>query len=201
MIGKATLVAHPDLIDFFILPRHHTLDHKIAVAALDLTARVQRDVAAHRALRADRSRGLQLPRARLEAEVARRQGTNRADVGGVARENGIKARVREGHDLHGAPALVEAEHRVARDLILETDAARTLDAAFLVEDDQITERHGFPQMEFFIVEKTALAGTMRQGQVLQRALAAFVADRAVERMRREQEFDRAALPILCLGAV
>ena len=100
--------------------------------------------------------------------------------------------------LHRTGAVIEAEDRVAHDLILKADAARTLDAAFLVEDDQIAKRHTLSEAQLFIKEEAALAGSMRHGEVLQRALAALIADRAIQRMRSEQELNRASLSILRL---
>ena len=51
VVAQAALVAHPDFVDAFILPRHGALDHHIA-AGLSLAAHVVGDVAAHRAMRA-----------------------------------------------------------------------------------------------------------------------------------------------------
>src|SRR5688572_31870133 len=83
MMHKAALVADPDLVDFFILARHYTLDHPIA-ACFRFTACVQCNIRSHRALRADRGGGLQLPRARFEAEIPRCQRADRANVRSVA---------------------------------------------------------------------------------------------------------------------
>ena len=72
--------------------------------------------------------------------------------------------------------------------MLEAHTARALDAAFAVQVDQITQRHMLGQMHFFIEQKAAVAGSIFHGQVLQRAFAALVANRAIQRMRGQQEF-------------
>ncbi len=43
-------------------------------------------------------------------------------------------------DLHLAPALVETQHVIVGDLVLEADAARALNAALVVEEDQLAQR-------------------------------------------------------------
>src|SRR5258706_4477927 len=53
-------------------------------------------------------------------------------------------------------------------------------------------------MQFFIIDKAALTGTMRHGEILQRTFTALIADRAIERMRSKQKFNRALLSISCL---
>ena len=141
----------------------------------------------------------QFPGARLETEVPGSQRTNRADVGGVARENGIKSGVRECDDLHGTSAFREVDHRVAYNFILKTDTARTLNTAFLIKDDQFAERHALFQPKLLIIDKATLAGPMCHGEILQRAFPAFVADGAIQWVRSEQELNSSPLSILRLG--
>ena len=50
------------------------------------------------------------------------------------------------------------------------------------------------QMHLLVEQETALAGAVRQRQVLQRALAALVAYRAVQRVRGQQELQRLFCP-------
>src|SRR5262249_52728458 len=128
-----------------------------------------------------------LPDARLEAEIRRCQRADRTDVGGVARELRVERRVALRDDLPAAPAIVEAQHRVASDLILEADAARAQDAALAIEVDQIAERDGLDEMLLLVVVEARVARPPFHRQVLQRALPALVADRAVERVRGQQE--------------
>ena len=138
MIGKATLVAHPDLVDLFILARHDPLDGNFSIRP-GFAAGIEGDVAAHRALRANRGGSFHLPGARTKAEIRGGQRADRADIGGVAGEDRVESRFRIGNDLGGTAALVEAQHRLAGNLVLETDAAGALDAAFTVQPDQIAQ--------------------------------------------------------------
>ena len=84
---------------------------------------------------------------------------------------------------------MEAEHVVADDLVLEADAARALDAALFVQEDQVAQRHMLVEVHLVVVDHAADAGTVFERLVLQRAFAALVADRAVERVAGQQEFD------------
>src|SRR5688572_28994946 len=195
---KTTLITHPYFVHFLVLPRHHTFDNEIA-PRFCFTTCVQRGVASHRALRTDRSSGAQLPRTCLETEVRCRQRADRTYICGVTRKNGIKSGVRECNDLHGASAFCEVNHRVAYNFILETDTACTLNTAFLIKDDQFAERHALFQPKLFIIDKATLAGPMCHGEILQWALAAFIADGAIQWMRSEQELNCSPLPILRLG--
>src|SRR5512146_1199825 len=153
---ETTFVAHPDLVHFFILARHHAFDHDTAVCAR-LAPGVVCDVAAHRALAADRSRRHQLPRSSAETEIGRRQRAHGADVGGVAGEYRVHARLGQRDDLHGSAALLEPKHRVPCDLILETDAPGALDAALAVEPDQFSEWILLGEVLLLIVEEAALS--------------------------------------------
>src|SRR3972149_3629727 len=130
-MAEAALVANPDLVHLLVLPGHHAFDHKLARHAG--AARVEVQVAAHRAVRADRSRVDQFPRSSAEAEVARGERAHRADVSRVAGEFGVEAGFREGDDFQFAPALVETNDRVPGDFICEAGAACALDAALTVE--------------------------------------------------------------------
>ena len=52
---------------------------------------------------------------------------------------------------------IEADDCLARDFILETNAASTLDAAFAVEEDQVAQRDVLVHLELVIEEEAALA--------------------------------------------
>jgi hypothetical protein len=67
--------------------------------------------------------------------IGGQQRADRADVGRVAGEYRVEARLGEGDDLQRAPALVEAQHVVLGDLVLEADATRALDAALFVKEN------------------------------------------------------------------
>ena len=191
--GKATFITDPNLVHFFILTRHDALHHNITTSAC-FTACVQRGVATHRALCTDRSLHIQFPWARFKAEICSRQRADRANVSGIARENRIKSGVRKRDDLSGACTFIETGHRVACDFILKTDTTRTLNAAFLIQNDEVTERHVFAKPQLFIINKATLARSICHGEILQGALATFIADRTIERMRGKQKFNGTLLP-------
>src|SRR6185503_8847003 len=83
--------------------------------------------------RAERARGVDdvrvVPRARLEAVVARGDGAHRADVHQVAREQRVHALLSERRDLAAGPAIDHADLRITLHLAHEADASRAQDAA------------------------------------------------------------------------
>ena len=85
--------------------------------------------------------------------------------------------------------MIEAEHRIANNFILEADAAGALDAALTIQPDEFAERDVLGRVLFLVVQEAAVRRSVRQGQVLQWALAALVTHRAVQRMRGEQELE------------
>ena len=69
-VAQTALITNPDFIDALMLARHHPLDDPIAARGC-FAPHVERQVAAHRAVRTDRSRGAQFPGASTEAEICR----------------------------------------------------------------------------------------------------------------------------------
>ena len=132
-VGEATLVAQPDLIDFFVLARHNAFDHCFTVA-FGFAAHIVSEVAPHGALRADGWLVNQFPGTGAKMEISGGESTNGADIGGVAGEDGIKTGFGEGINLQVAPALIKTDHGIINHLVLEAHTTRTLDAAFAVED-------------------------------------------------------------------
>ena len=93
-----------------------------------------------------------------------------------------------------APAVPRDELVVLGDVGREPRAAVTEDAALAVERDQ--RRDGDRLLERDLRERhPRVAGAVAEGQVLQRALAALVADGAVERMVDEDELERRVLAL------
>ena len=88
--------------------------------------------------------------------------------------------------------LAEGDQRVAGDLVGEAGAAAALDAALAVEQDEVRDRDRLLPVAL-LLDEARLAGTERERRVLQRALAAAVAHRAVERVVDEQELEHAVL--------
>src|SRR6185369_2970002 len=127
------------------------------------TTHVQRGITAHRALGTDGSMCPHFPGTGCKAEVGSCQRANRADVSGVSRKNGVERRFGGGDDPHAAAAIVETKHRLAYNLILEADAARALDTALLVQDNQVAQWNMLIQAIFFIEEKAALARPVGDG--------------------------------------
>ena len=88
-----------------------------------------------------------------------------------------------------SPRLTAPSSSTPGDLAEEADAARAVDAAGHVGRDQR------PQILVgdrpLVLREARMVGPVEQGQVLQVALAALVADRAVERMVDQQELEHA----------
>ena len=95
-------------------------------------------------------------------------------------------------DLGVAAAPAEVDERVAGDLGGEARAAAALDAALAVEQHEVADRDRLLEVPL-LLDEARLAGTERERLVLQRALAAAVAHRAVERVVDQQELEHAVL--------
>src|SRR5207247_1080136 len=106
------------------------------------------------------------------------------DRGAAERRSEVLAR-RDRDPLARAPG-EQLEEPVAADLVAEPRAPRAQDAALAVEPDQ--RRHRDRLREHALrVDEAALARPERERLILQRALSAAVADRAVERVVQQQE--------------
>src|SRR5436305_3863497 len=94
----------------------------------------------------------------------------------------------ERRDVGLGAALLQDELLVLGDLLAEAHAAVAEDAALAVDADQ--RRQGNRLLEVALwIGHAALAGAPAHRDVLQWALAALVADGAVERVVDEQELD------------
>ena len=82
-------------------------------------------------------------------------------------------------------------------LLSEAGAAAALDAALAVEEHELGDGDGLLEVAL-LLDEAGLSRTVDQGLVLQRALAALVADRAVERVVGEQQLKDAVLGLLHL---
>src|SRR5262249_41641521 len=176
----ATLVAEPAVIDLGVVARQDPEDALVADRELD--------VALARAERADRPRVLDVPRTRAEAIGVAGERAHRAELGDVAVKGRDVGALVEGADEGLVAALEELKLLVLGDLLAEPDAAIAEDAALAVDRHQGRELQGLLEVALGIGE-AALAGAPAQRDVLERALAALVADRAVERMVDQQELD------------
>src|SRR5207253_3587893 len=121
---------------------------------------------------------LDLPRARLEAVLRRGEGADGAELDDVAGERRPVGLVLEGRDQRLRAAVARDQLAVLGDRLREARAAVAEDAALAVEGDRRRDRDRL--LEGALGEGHArVAGPVAEGQVLQRALAALVADRAV----------------------
>ena len=93
-----------------------------------------------------------------------------------------------------APRLRAIELAVLGDVLGEARAAVAEDAALAVERDQRRDRDRLLERELR-ERHPRVARPVAEGEVLERALAALVADRAVERVVDEDELERRVLAL------
>ena len=187
LVGEAALVAQPAVVDLVVVAREH--------AHHALVADGQLDVALRGAERADGAGALDVPRARAEAVRARGERADRAQLDDVAAERRDVRVPVEGADERVRAALEQDQLVVLGDLLREAHAAVAEDAALAVDRDQRRELERLLEVALGLDEARG-AGAPAVGDVLQRALAALVADRAVERVVDEQELDHRALRLV-----
>ncbi len=170
--------------------------HRVAVHA-DIAQHLVAAALHHRAA-ADRAGGAralllaEIPRAGLEAVRLGGERPDRADLHGVAAEVAAERLVGEGGDVGVVAAAVEVDQRIAGHLVGEAGAAVAQDAALAVEVDDVADRDRLLVVAL-LLDEAALAGAVAERLVLQGALAALVAHRAVERVVGEQQFEHAFL--------
>src|SRR5579871_1998653 len=183
IVAELALIAGPLLVDLLV---------EAGIDALQLVqAIIYLDIAAVGAFRADRALGVQVPRARFEAIGAREKRPDRAELDDVAAELARVLGVVEGAHFHVRAALEEAELVVPADVLGEASAAGAVDAALPVEDHIVREGIGFGEVAL-LLDVAADGRAVEERVVLQRALAAAVADGAVEWVIDEQELQDAA---------
>src|SRR5262249_47713888 len=90
-----------------------------------------------------------------------------------------------------APAIDEPENVVLRDLLAETDATRTENAAFIIERDARTELDVF-RLLHLVLEKSRVLPAVLDAEFLEPAFTRLIADWTIERMIDEQEFHHPA---------
>ena len=101
----------------------------------------------------------------------------------------------ERRDVRVRAALGEDQLVVLGDLLREAHAAVAEDAALAVDRDQRRQLERLAEVALGL-DEARRARAPAVGDVLQRALAALVADRAVERVVDEQELDHRALRVV-----
>lgn len=144
---------------------------------------------------ADAGRGDQVEGARAEPVGGRGEGADRADLDGVAGEVRLEGVAVAGADLLERAALDQLDHRVARDLVGEAGAAGAEHAPLPVQEDLGGDRDGLLVGPLLPLEAGVGVADLHR-LVLERALAALVADGAVQRVVDEQQLHHATLGLL-----
>src|SRR5947209_11219521 len=188
LIREAPLVAQPSVINLYVVPCQCPND-------LAVVAHGELDVALAWAERADRSRVLDVPRASAEAVRRRGQRADGAELDDVAAERRDVRPPVVRADVRVVGALEEDQLVVLGDLLGEAHAAVAEDAAFAVDRHERRELERLDEMSLRL-DVARAARPPPERDVLERALAALVADRAVERMVDEQELDDRVLRVL-----
>src|SRR5690606_19243062 len=174
--AEPVAVGDPRLVDRIVVPRHDPL-HSSA-------QHVRVEIRADAVMSADERPRAHLPAASAVAKRLVVQRADRAKVDDVPGELVAYAAldVRADHDVLGAPD--RAELLDPLDFGAEAHAARAVDAARHIGRDERTE--------VLVLHDALLLGIARyapaeaEREILQLALAALVADRAVERMVDQQ---------------
>src|SRR5256885_8925669 len=159
---EAAAFAYPALVDLVVLVR---CDPDQLPAALPL-----RHAASDRAPGADGRRMRHVPRPRLEAPHARREGTDGTQVDDVAAEDGLEGLVELAGDEGLHAALVGRQLLLPRDLVVVPRAAVAQHAALAVERNLVRERDRLLEMQARAVGPGCRAAVPGR-EVLQRALA------------------------------
>ena len=178
--------------------------HRVGVDALVaqhlVAARLHHGAAADRTRGAGRLLLVEVPRSGLEPVRLGGERADRADLHGVAGEVRRERLVGERDDLGVVAAADEVDELVAGHLVGEAGAAVAEDAALAVEEHEIADRDRLLVVTL-LLDVPALARAVAERLVLQRALAALVAHRAVERVVGEQQLEHALLRALDLIGV
>ncbi len=185
--AKPALVAQPTLIGGVVV--HPVQPEDLVLAGLD------RNPAPDGTIRASALDGLQVPGAGPESIWHRRQGAHRADLHGVAREVRAKRLVGEGEHLGAVAAVDELDERVPGDLLGEASAACAENAPLPIEHHQLRDRYRLGEMAL-LFDEAALSRAVSHRLILQGALSASVADRAVEGVVDQQELEDPLLGLL-----
>ena len=188
-------VAHPVAVDVTIQPGRKP-NQASARRPLRFCLDPGRDVAPFRTLRTDGiGRNGVVPWPRLESVITRRDRADRTHVHEVAGEDRMDAFFLERGDLAAVPAIDDVDLCVAVDVPHEANAPRAEDASLPVQHQRRAEIN--VPFDALPVENSprklhpARIGSEGVSEILQRAFAAFVANRTVERMIDEQELEDA----------
>ena len=182
LVAEAIAIGDPGLVHVLVRPRHDA--HHAAAQ------HVRIDVGADAVVRRHQRMLRHLPRTRAIAIRLVVQRADRAQVDDVRRQLVIDALLDERADLGHLAAADRAELLEALDLLREAHAARAVNAARHVGGHERTEVLVLHHALALVVARDVAAEAHRE--ILQLALAALVADRAVERMIDQQELHHRA---------
>src|SRR5204862_6672868 len=132
-VAVPACVTHPPAVHGVVEPRLEARDAPPPRVVRPPPVDVHVDVAAARAAGTHGLRGVEVPDADLEAEVAIGQRADRTDVDDVAGVLVLQIRARKEADLRVIAAMEDAELAGLRDLVAEPHAARAEDAALGIE--------------------------------------------------------------------
>ncbi len=189
---EPALVAQPAVVD--------RVDVDAQQAGQPVGGRLHRHPAAERTGGAGRLDLVEIPRTGREPVGRRGQRPDRADLHRVAGEVGGERQLGERADLDVLPPADEVDLGLAGHLVREAGAAAALDAPLAVEQHQLGDRHRLLEVAL-LLDEPGLPGPVGERLVLERALAALVAHRAVERVVDQQELEDAVLGLLDLVRV
>ena len=191
-IAQPAGVADEIAVDQKVGPGSKTINYIIFVF---LPVVIDVDVAAFAAAVADAGILLQEPDPLLEAEIARGHGPDRADVDDVQGVAVIQRFPGENRDPGGIGPVDDAELTSLGDLPGEPDTAAAENAAFLVVHHPAAEIHALA-LGHLVDPHAAVVQAVIHVIVLQGAFSGLVADRAVNGMVDQFEFQHVALDLL-----
>src|SRR5579863_8054961 len=183
LVTEAVAIGNPGFVDGLVLARHNP--HQAPAQY------VTENVAADAIVRRDERRRGHLPGTRAEAVGLGNERADRAQVDDVARQLVVDRALYVSAHLHVLTAADHAEFLDAGDFLREANAARAVDATGHVGGDERPQVLVLDRALALVIARHIAAEP--HGQVLQLALPALVADRAVERVIDEQELHGRAL--------
>ena len=178
-VGVAVAVGEPAFVDSLVFQGHDAHDAVVF--------HLHNQVGAGGIVRADRLATAQLPGAGAVAERLVGERAHRANVHHVARQLGVDGGADKALDLGVLATVGHAQLHGASNLLTKAHAAGAVNApAHFFHADQRAHVFVEDHALFFFVARSRAAVTHRQ--VLQLALAALVANRAVQRVVDQQKF-------------
>src|SRR5262249_41409904 len=184
LVAKEALVAQPDIIHLGVLTGAGARD--------GLAADVERGRAPASAVRAHTPRGAIVPRPRPKAVGGAGQRADRTDLHRVPDELAVDGLGERRPDLAVVAALEPLQRVIPGNDLAEPHAPPAEDAPLAVEDEHRPHADVLAKGALGFNEPP-LPRPKLERVVLQRALAALVADRAVQRVVHQQELEDALL--------